>query len=96
MEWKSNARYHQEVNEGTIFDLKGFDVKVSIHRIHGCGNSLYFSCPALNLQSVPLNTGYFDAAVLKTKIIIKEKLELLNKNFGAFITDDTENIIVRY
>ena len=96
MEWKSNARYNQEATEGTIFDLKGFDAKVSIHKIHGCGNRLYLSCPAFRFQSVPLNTEDFDVAVLEAKKSIKENLELLNACFGAFIDDDTENTLVRY
>lgn len=44
MEWKSNARYDQPLESGSIYALKPKG-HISVHRIHGLGNDFYLSCP---------------------------------------------------
>lgn len=97
MQWKSNARWNQDVKEGTIFTLKDDSVSISIHKIHGIGNDKwYLSCRTLGISQFGLNTEDFDLAVEDAKAIIQTKLEMLSQNFAGFLSDDTENKIVRY
>ena len=96
MEWKSNARWHQDVKEGTIFTLKDIKTDISIHKIHGLGNKWYLTCRAINIYQFGLNTDDFDLAVENAKVIIREKLKLLNDYFECFVSDESENEIVRY
>lgn len=97
MQWRSNARWNQDVNEGTIFTLKDSTVNISIHKTHGIGNNKwYLSCRTLDISQFGLNTEDFDLAVEDAKIIIQTKLEMLSQNFAGFLSDDTENKIVRY
>ena len=97
MQWRSNARWNQDVNEGTIFTLKDSKVNISIHKIHGIGNNKwYLSCRTLDISQFGLNTEDFDLAVEDAKIIIQTKLEMLSQDFAGVLSNDTENKIVRY
>ena len=96
MEWISNAKYKQDLKEGTIFTLKGANVSISIHKIHGFGDRLYLTCRNLNIEQMGLNTADFDIAVENAKAIIRVKLEMLGEYFSKFLTDETENVFVRY
>lgn len=96
MEWKSNATYKQEPESGTIFEAKGIKGRVSIHKIHGCGDNWYMSCPDLRMSKVELGTQDFNNAVAIAKSFIKKELENLQAAFMPFISDESENKIVRY
>lgn len=97
MQWKSNARWNQDVNEGTIFTLKDDSVSISIHKIHGIGNNKwYLSCHTLGISQFGLNTEDFDLAVEDAKVIIQTKLEMLSQNFAGFLSDTSANMKVRY
>ena len=96
MEWISNARFKQNVDEGTIFKLKGFKRGISIHKIYGLGDALYLSCHELGITKFGLNTEDFNLAVENAKVIIRTKMEMLNDDFVGFLSDESENVIVRY
>ena len=95
MEWISNAKYNQELTDGTIFQLKG-KADVCIHTIHGLGKNFFLSSRLLGLESFGLNTEDFDIAVEKAKVIVREKLKLLNERYSDFLVDESENVLVRY
>ena len=96
MEWKTNARFGQDEKDGTIFTSKATERKCAIHQIWGCGKKFYLSCPALEIRDFGLNTEDFDAAVANAKVVIREKLDMLNRDFNAFLSDETETKIVRW
>lgn len=96
MEWISNAKYTQDVKEGTIFTLKGVKVSVQIHKIHGLGDNLYLSCNTIQINSMGLNTKDFDIAVENAFVIIQERLKMLNEYFSEFLSDESEPEFVRY
>lgn len=95
MEWISNAKFGQEVTEGTIFRFKG-KIGISIHTIYGLGNKFYLTCHSLGLEAFGLNTEDFNLAVENAKVIVREKMNLLNELSGSFVWDESENVIVRY
>lgn len=95
MEWKSNARYNQPLESGSIYSLKPKG-HISVHRIHGLGNDFYLSCPPLRIAGHHLGTDDFPTAVNKAREIIKETLDEINAEYGAFASDDTTIEIVRY
>ena len=96
MEWISNAKFNQDLKEGTIFTLKGAKVSICIHKIYGLGDRFYLTCRNLNIEQMELNTADFDLAVENATVIIREKLKMLNEYFSEFLTDESENIFVRY
>lgn len=95
MQWKSNARYNQPVEDGTIFTLKS-DARIVIHKLHGCGERWYLSCPELSIEKENLGTEDFDEAVKKAQDIVHQVLNKLIVSYGSFVTDDPVNEIVRY
>lgn len=98
MQWKSNARYNQPPESGTIFSLKTEtpNSRIVIHKIHGCGEGWYLSCPPLAIDAEPLNTEDFNTAVENAKAKVFDALKHLLALYGAFPSDNSENEIVRY
>lgn len=95
MEWQANVRWNQELTEGTMYTFKG-NGGIQIHKIHGCGNKWYLSCPWLNISQFGLNTEDFDLAVENAKVIVTEKLKLITEKIDRFRLDDSPNVFVRY
>lgn len=95
LEWKSNARYNEDVEQGTIFNLKDNKLGVSIHQYVGCRKRWFLSCTALKISQHCLETEDFNEAVSKAKELISIKMQELNYFAQAF-TDGEENILVRY
>lgn len=95
MEWISNAKFNHKVTEGTVFRLKG-NMDVCIHNIHGLGNNFYLTCRILGIESFGLNTDDFILAVENAKVIVREKLKLLNERCADFLSDESQDIFVRY
>lgn len=95
LEWKSNARYNEEVEQGSIFELKDNKLGISIHHYVGCGNNWYLSCKALKMSGRSLDTENFNEAVNKAKEIINEEVaKLMSPAMGFY--EGEENILVRY
>lgn len=95
MNWISNAKFGKELTSGTVFTIKG-KADICIHTIHGCGNKFYITCYGLGLNSFGLNTDNFDIAVENAKVIVREKLNLLNERYSGFLSDESLNELVRY
>ena len=95
MEWKTNARWGQEVTEGTIYTFKENEA-IKIHKMCGLGNKWYLSCHCLNISQFGLNTDDFDLAVENAKVIVTEKLKLITEKIDRFRLDDSPNVFVRY
>lgn len=94
MEWRSNAKYGQPVESGSIFTLKS--APVQIHRIHGVDGTWYLSCTAIGISQKNLNTDSFDEAVEKAKVLIKSSLENLRDTFLPVAEDTSKTEITRY
>lgn len=95
LEWKSNARYNEELEKGSIFNLKDNKLGISIHQFVGCGKQWFFSYTALRISQHCLETEDFKEAVLKAKNIIGIKMQELNY-FAQSFAEGEENILVRY
>lgn len=95
LEWKSNARYNEEVEKGSIFNLMHNKLGISIHHYIGCGKLWFFSCVALRIDKHCLETEDLEEAITKAKNIIGIKMQELNFFAQSFIEGE-ENILVRY
>ena len=95
LEWKSNAQYNEEVEQGSVFELKDNKLGISIHHYIGCGNNWYLTCKALKMSARSLETEDFEEAVEKAKKIICHEVDLLVCCMENFKIGD-ENILVRY
>ena len=96
MQWISNARYKQELADGSIFELKESDIRISIHKIVGCGGGLYLTCRDFGFVQRNLNTEDFNEAVKKAKSLILKRANFLSNEALKFYDDKSENEFVRY
>lgn len=74
LKWKGNQKYNHDISKATILDLDG-PLKVSIHKIVGCGEEIYLSCYPLSISRLNLNTESWDEAEIMaiTKVQAKAK-----------------------
>lgn len=95
LEWKSNARYGQKTENGSIFELKNNGLGISIHKYNACGDGWFLSCKALGIKAHDLFTNDFDMAIEKAKDYICAKFAELDYLVDLLVRGD-ENIFVRY
>lgn len=84
----SNAKYGEPVESGTIFKIKENGFNISIHKIHGCGDTWYLDCSELGIDNLPLKNRNLLGGVKDAKEIIKYKLETLNVRFNSLYEDE--------
>lgn len=96
MIWKSNVRFGQEPETGTIFNLKGCGVRITIHKFAGCGENLYLSCPELSISEEDLKTEDFNEATKAARKIVKKRIDFLIEATKDFITQDSKEEFTRY
>lgn len=94
MKFKSDARFGQELSDGSIFDFKDSKIMISIH--HHIEDTWFLSCPELGIRQNNLHTKEFKDAVERAKIVIKSRLEYLLSETIKFCEDDSEIELVRY
>lgn len=84
----SNAKYVEPVESGTVFNIKENGFNISIHKIHGCGDTWYLDCSELGIDNLPLKNRNLFGCVKDAKEIIKYKLETLNARFHILYEDE--------
>lgn len=95
LEWKSNARYSENVEDGSIFELKNNDLGISIHKYVGCGDRWFLSCKALGIKAHELFTNDFEKAVETAVDYICIKVSELDY-LTDLLAEGEGNIFVRY
>lgn len=88
MKFKSNARWNEPKENGTIFELKNNGLRIKIHRIIHIENTWFLSCVALGFSQYDLREPDFNEAVRKAKIIIDEKINEFREEFNKIVNDD--------
>lgn len=88
MEFKSNAKYNEKPETGSIFTLKSNSLGISIHKYFGCGDALFLNSKALNIDNYDLETEDFDEAVSKAKEIIMSKVKKIREDSYRFYSDN--------
>lgn len=89
MKFKSNARYGDPVESGTIFEGKIGNIRISVHRIIHC-NDWYLSCPDLIISQMRLKSDTLMGAIGESKEILKKTIDDLKKDIDAFCEDEIE------
>lgn len=95
MKFKSNAKYNEKPEIGSIFTLKDNSLGISIHKYVGCGDALFLNSKALNIDNYDLGTEDFEEAVSKTKEIIMREVNKIREDSYRFYSDNNIEI-VRY
>lgn len=95
MEFKSNAKYNEKPETGSIFALEYNSLKIVIHKYVGYGDALFLNCSTLGIYNYDLRTEDFNEAVGKAKEIIMCKVKKIRDDSYRFCMDNNIEI-VRY
>ena len=79
-------------SRNTIWELKNNELRLSIYKIVGIGEELFFSSYRLGIKDMSLETNDFDEAVSKAKQIVREKIDKLYLDAYSFINDEEYKI----
>ena len=89
MKFKSNARYNEPVEGGTIFEGKIGNTRVSVHRIIHC-EGWFLSCPDLRISQMQLKSDTLMSAIEESKEVLKKVVEDLTKDIDSFCESEIE------
>lgn len=87
MKFKSNAKYNEEPETGSIFALNYNSLKIVIHKYVGCGDTLFLNCNTLGIYNYNLGTEDFEEAVRKAKEVIMCEVKKIREDAFRFYSD---------
>lgn len=87
LEWKGNQKYNEDISKATIREIE-VPFRMSIHKYIGCGSTLFFDCPKLEISCVDLDTDNFDEAEKKAMNMLQDKLSSL--------VEDVESVLNKF
>lgn len=88
MKFKSNAKYEEKLETGSVFTLKNNSLGITIHKYFGCGNALFLNSEALNIDNYDLETEDFDEAVSRTKEVVMREVKKIREDACKFCLDN--------
>ena len=89
MKFRSNARYNEPVESGTIFDGKVGKLSISVHRIIHC-EGWFLSCPYMRVSQMKLKSDTLIGAIEESKMALKKTVEGMMNDVNAFCEEDIE------
>lgn len=87
MKFKSNAKYKEKPETGSIFTLQDNSLGISIHKYVGCGDALFLNCSAFGILNYNLGTADFDEAVSKAKEVVMREVKKIRVDAYRFYSD---------
>ena len=87
MKFKSNAKYKEKPETGSIFTLQDNSLGISIHKYVGCGDALFLNSKAMNIDNYDLGTEDFDEAVSKAKEVVMREVKKIRVDAYRFYSD---------
>lgn len=94
MKYISNAKYREPVESGTVYRGDNKKLGMCVHKLYGCGETLYMNCQALNIRDRKLNSTSVIAAINEAQSLVKQELDLLSKELNSILNSEIE--ISRY
>ena len=88
MKFKSNAKYNEEPETGSIFALKYNSLGIVIHKYVGYGDVLFLNCSALDIYNHNLGTEDFEEAVSKAKEVVMREVKKIREDSYRFYSDN--------
>ena len=88
MKFKSNAKYNEKPETGSIFALEYNSLKIVIHKYVGYGNVLFLNCSALDIYNHNLGTEDFEEAVSKAKEVVMREVKKIREDAYRFYADN--------
>lgn len=94
MKFKSNAKYGQPVESGSIYEGRIGNLTISVHHHIHYGETWLLSCHKLNISQRELKSETLIGAIEESKEVLKREIEILQKNVNDFCEESIE--ISRY
>lgn len=94
MKYISNAKKGTPVETGTIYKGQMGILDICVHKINGCGNTLYLNCKKLWILDRKLESKSVMAAIDEAQSLVKRELDLLNRECNDILNSNIE--ISRY
>lgn len=89
MKFKSNAKYGQPVESGSIYEGKIGKMRIVIHRVIYC-DGWYFSCPEVQISQMKLKSNTLMSAIEESKTVLKKTVDRLMNDVNAFCEESIE------
>lgn len=89
MKFRSNAKYGEPAESGTIYEGKIGKLRVSVHRIIHC-EGWYLSCANLRISQMRLKSDTLMEAIKESKEVLKAVADKLSEDVKAFCETDIE------
>lgn len=89
MIFRSNAKYGEPVESGTIYEGKIGKLRVSVHRIIHC-EGWYLSCADVRISQMRLKSGTLMGAIKESKEVLKSVVDKLSEDVKSFCEADIE------
>lgn len=89
MKFKSNTKYGEPVENGSIYEGKIGNLYIFIHHIYN-GESWYLSCHNMNISNEPLESKDIINAINESKEILKKVVNKFQKDVDAFCKENIE------
>lgn len=93
MKFKSNAKYREPEESGTIFEGRIGNLRVSVHKIIHL-EGWFLSCPTLQIRQMRLESDTLMEAISEAKEVLKKTVDDLQKDVDSFLKEEIE--ISRY
>lgn len=89
MKFRSNAKYNEPVESGTIFEGKVGKMSISVHRIIYC-EGWYLSCPDMRISQMKLKSDTLIGAIEEAKTVLKKTVEKMVNDVNSFCEEEIE------
>lgn len=83
MIFRSNAKYGEPVESGTIYEGRIGKLRVSVHRIIHC-EGWYLSCPNAQISQMQLKSDSLMRAIEESKEVLEAAVDKLSEDVKAF------------
>lgn len=89
MKFKSNAKYGEPVESGTIYEGRIGELRVSVHRIIHC-EGWYLSCADVRISQMKLESDTLMGAIKESKEVLKSVVDKLSEDVKLFCEKNIE------
>jgi hypothetical protein len=87
MDFKSNAKYKEPVESGTVFECKCGLLNISIHKIIYC-SGWYLNCHKIGICDMELKSESLLAAINEGVNIVGEEIEKMKSEVETLKSED--------
>lgn len=89
MKLKSNAKYNEPVESGTIFETKAGRINIKVHKIIHC-EGWFLTCREIGIERKELKSETLIGAAKEARELVKKFVAAMKKDIDAICTENIE------